>query len=51
MKLLLAVAIHLSLAIVLIAGTILLAHGKPALLVGGVAVYLLGLGKVGCAAH
>jgi len=51
MKLLLASLVHLLIAAGVGGGIYLLAHGKPGLLIGSVAVYALVFGKVGCAAH
>jgi len=51
MKLLLATAAFLIFSFLLGWGIILLMHGKPALLLGALAVYTLGFAKVGCASH
>jgi hypothetical protein len=51
MKLLLATAVFLVLAVALGWGCIMMMHGKPALLIGALAVYSLAFAKVGCASQ
>lgn len=51
MKLFSSIAIHVAMAAVLGVGIVMMVHGKPALLIGGVLGYCLLLGKVGCASH
>ncbi len=51
MKLLLSTVVYLVIAAVLGAGIILMMHGKPALLIASVIVYLLVFAKVGCSSH
>lgn len=51
MKLTAVIALHLLVLVAFVWGILLLMQGKPALLLGATAVYILGLGKIGCAAH
>lgn len=51
MKLLSASLVYLAFAIAMGVGIVLLTSGKPALLIAAVLVYLVMLGKIGCAAH
>ncbi len=49
MKLLSATLVHLLIIAVLAGGIIMLMAGKPALLIGGLAVYTFAFVKAGCA--
>ncbi|GEM_PF-2066171 len=51
MKLTAAFVVHLALITAFIWGILLLGQGKPALLLGAIAVYAVLFGKIGCAAH
>lgn len=51
MKLTAVIVLHLLVLVAFVWGILLLMQGKPALLIGATAVYVLGLGKIGCAAH
>ena len=51
MKLILVTVAHLVIAGVLGAGILMLMQGKPGLLIGGAAVYVIVFAKTGCASH
>ena len=51
MKLLWATLVHLLIIAALCGGIYMLMHGKPALLLGSIAVYELVFAKVGCASQ
>jgi len=51
MKLFLAVLVYLLIGAGLAWGILLAASGKPWLLSGGLIMYLVALGRIGCAAH
>ncbi|MCO5053226.1 MAG: hypothetical protein M9920_13085 [Verrucomicrobiae bacterium] len=51
MKLTAAIVVHLALITAFVWGILLLVQGKPALLLGAIAVYAVIFGKIGCAAH
>jgi len=51
MKLLLVTLAHVVIIGVLGAAILMLMQGKPALLIGGLAVYTLVFAKTGCASH
>ncbi len=48
MKLLLSAIVYLLIAALLSWGILLMMHGKPWLLIGGVVTYILALAKIGC---
>jgi len=51
MKLLLSVFAYVLMAALLGWGILLLMHGKPWLLIGGAAAYILAVARIGCMSH
>lgn len=51
MKFLWSVIVYLLMAAVLCWGILLMMHGKPWLLIGGVVAYILAVAKLGCLSH
>jgi len=51
MKFLASVSVYLLFAAIIGCGVVMMMHGKPGLLIGGVAVYTLLFAKIGCASH
>jgi len=51
MKLLLSSVVYLLMAALLGWGILLMMHGKPWLLVGGAAAYILAVARIGCMSH
>ena len=51
MKLALAIAVYLMIALILGAGILLLLAGKPWLLIVGAVAFVVAVGKIGCKSH
>jgi fatty acid desaturase len=51
MKLALAIAVYLMIALILGAGILLLLAGKPWLLIVGAVAFVVAFGKIGCKSH
>jgi hypothetical protein len=51
MKLLLSAVVYLLIAALLAWGILLMMHGKPWLLIGGVVAYIFAVAKIGCLSH
>ena len=51
MKFLLSIVVYLLIGALLAWGILLMMHGKPWLLIGGLVAYIVAVAKVGCLSH